>query len=210
MCHANDGTFNEEKKEEVTSLDSDAQFFTPLNPEDNQPSVYKGYVTVSYAAAPVAYRIVDVAHTGIEGRQCHTLAVSSFRMSILMADIVRGKMSTEILRKAASATVIERLQRLAYIVGEQMRRDQAYRAKLRIPRSCCIGSPAPSSTRVVWRRVCSSPRQGDLLDESQIRTGRMPLGMHVRRHRLSEERQFPVVLGEVAVREGKGIAIELA
>lgn len=121
------------KKEEVTSLDSDAQFFTPLNPEDNQPSVYKGYVTVSYAAAPVAYRIVDVAHTGIEGRQCHTLAVSSFRMSILMADIVRGKMSTEILRKAASATVIERLQRLAYIVGEQMRRDQAYRAKLRIP-----------------------------------------------------------------------------
>lgn len=122
------------KEKEVTSLDDEfAQTFTPINRADKQPASYDGFIRVELSREPVPYHVVKVFSEHLDENHCHAMAVAACRMGILTLDVIRGKLSANGLRRAASAKVIERLQRLAFIIEHRMNRDDEYKAKLKYP-----------------------------------------------------------------------------
>lgn len=113
--------------------DEHAQIFTPINMEDGQPASYDGFIRIELSQEPVPYHVVKISPEHLDKAHCHAMAVAACRMGILTVDVIRGKLSANGLRRAASAKVIERLQRLAFIIETRMSRDDEYKARLKYP-----------------------------------------------------------------------------
>lgn len=114
-------------------MDSYAQNFTPINMEDRQPASYDGFIRIELSREPVPYHVVRICAEPLDKEHCHSMAVAACRIGILALDIARGKLSANGLRRAASAKVIERLQRLAFIIETRMSKDDEYKARLKYP-----------------------------------------------------------------------------
>lgn len=108
----------------------DASPYDVRGPRDGRP-VYEGVIHVGFGGGPVPYRIVSATDDVMEARECHALAVSTCRIACLTADVVRGKLSSNALKRAVTAPCIKRIETLAYLVDSRMRRDIELRARMR-------------------------------------------------------------------------------
>ncbi|MBT1171912.1 hypothetical protein JS528_00760 [Bifidobacterium sp. MA2] len=102
----------------------------PRLTDQNLP-VYEGVVHVELGAEPVPYRIIATADDVMEEREFHALAVSTCRVACLAADVIRGKLASSALKRAVTAPCLKRLETLAYLIDNQMRRNIELRARMR-------------------------------------------------------------------------------
>ena len=98
-----------------------------------QPDSYDGFVIVELAHEPIPYHISSTFQGLVEERECHALAVCACRVACLAVDVIRGKLASTILRRAVNSSVLDRLDRLAYLMDTRMNSDSAFKAVFRYP-----------------------------------------------------------------------------
>ena len=88
-----------------------------------------GFIVIELSERPVKYHISQTFLSGLTDAECHKLALSSCRMACYTADVLRGKISFEQLRRAMTVPCMDRLQTLTFLLETHMMTHPEIKAK---------------------------------------------------------------------------------
>lgn len=95
-----------------------------------QPPFFDGSIVVELSDRPVQYHFSLTYVGGLGAQQCHTLAMAACRMACRTADVVRGKIGVEQLRRAMTTPCIQRLQTMQHLLEMHMLAHPETKARL--------------------------------------------------------------------------------
>lgn len=79
---------------------------------------------------PVKYHVTHTFTREFNASECHSMALASCRIACRSAEVVRGRINAEQLRRAMTRPCIEKLQMMQHLVTTQMHADPLLKARL--------------------------------------------------------------------------------
>lgn len=90
---------------------------------------HDGFIVVELSDRPVRYHIQPTFFGGLDAQECHTMAMAACRIACKAADVIRGKLSVDRLKRAMTKPCLDRLQTMQYLLDVHMISHPELKAK---------------------------------------------------------------------------------
>ncbi|MBM6699416.1 hypothetical protein H7U32_03570 [Bifidobacterium pullorum subsp. saeculare] len=93
-------------------------------PSPGDLHVYEGSLAVGFAGGAVPYHIACVFPGDSFADQCHSLALHACRIACYTADVLRGRLDPDRLRKVVTDECLDRMRLMARLLDHHMLKDK--------------------------------------------------------------------------------------